>query len=103
MSSGAGTSTDATAIGPPKLRKKPQRRGNIGVDKTYADEVAFKAAVEVWEQEHKKRMKEWDREQDKLRDRSGRQRDGVETDGARRVRRKVVARTGACSAPAHAI
>ena len=41
MSSGAGTSADATATGPPKLRKKPQQKGNIGVGKYYSDEADF--------------------------------------------------------------
>lgn len=81
---------------PPKLRGKPQRRGNIGAGKLYANEAAFLADVEAWKLEHAERValvKERERMQERLRernrDRSGRQRDGEhETDGERRVRQR---------------
>ena len=77
---------------PPKLRPKPQRRGNIGAGKTYAHEAAFFADVEAWkiEQAHRAELvKERERAQERLRDRSGRQRNGDhETDSERRVRQR---------------
>ena len=83
---------DLLAADPPKLRRKPQRKGNIGRDKLYADEAAFLADVDAWkvEQEaHKAFMKEREREQDRRRDRSTRQRDGADgTDTERRVRQR---------------
>ena len=91
-SSSSGAGADASAGEPPTLRQKPQRRGNIGASKLYADEAAFKADVEAWEVErkvHKQRMAERKRARDLLRDRSGRQRDGeTETDSERRVRQR---------------
>jgi hypothetical protein len=78
---------------PPKLRLKPQRKGNIGEGKLYADEAAFLADVEQWEQEQQVRqeqVKERERAQERLRergrDRSGRQRDS--SDNARRVQQR---------------
>ena len=85
----ASSSTDGARADPPKLRHKPQKR-EIGAGKRYADQTEFDADVDEWELErvaHRARMKERERELDKLRDRSGRQRDGEgETDGERRVR-----------------
>ena len=63
---------------PPKLYT-PQRKGNIGAGKLYADEAAFQAAVEAHEQEKAKRaelMKERKQAQQRHRDRSNRQRNG---------------------------
>ena len=40
---------------PPKLRTKPQRKGNIGMGKRYDDEVAFAADLLAWEREHAER------------------------------------------------
>ena len=108
--SAAGSSTDAAAAmppEPPKLRHKPQRRGNhgsnIGDGKLYADEAAFDADVKVWElerEEHKEKMKTWRALKDKLRDRSKRQRDSeTETDSERRVRER---REDEAQAAAHA-
>ena len=66
---------------PPKLRPKPQRKGNIGVGKLYADEAAFLADVEQHKQEQTARaeqVKERERAQERVRergrDRSERQR-----------------------------
>lgn len=77
---------------PPKLRPKPQARGSIGAGKLYADKAAFDADVEAWEQERGQRkvlMAERRRALDRMRDRSGRQRDGeAETDSQRRVRQR---------------
>lgn len=76
---------------PPKLYK-PQRKGNIGAGKLYADDAAFQAAVEAYEHEKVKRaelVKERERAQQRLCDRSGRERDGEdETDSERRVRQR---------------
>jgi hypothetical protein len=81
---------------PPKLRPKPQRKGNIGEGKLYADEAAFLADVELWEQEQTLRheqVKERERAQEQLRecgrekrDRSSRQRQS--NDSARRVQQR---------------
>ena len=74
-SSAGGSSADARSEEPPKLRKKPQRKGNIGEGKLYADEAEFKADVEAWEAErvqHSRSMAERRAERDKLRDRSER-------------------------------
>jgi hypothetical protein len=91
MASGSGAG-DLAADPPPKLRRKPQRKGSIGLGKTYADEAAFVADVEAWKVEqrnHQAVMKERERQQDRRRDRSERQRDGdVETDAERRVRQR---------------
>ena len=90
--SAAGSSSDAVANvppEPPKLRSTPQRRGNIGPGKLYADEAAFVADLQAHEQERKERkalMKERERALDKLRDRSKRQRDGDAGDGTARSR-----------------
>lgn len=77
---------------PPKLRPKPQRKGNVGAGKLYADEAAFAADVATWEREWEERkvlVKERERWQDRQRDRSGRKRDGEhETDSERRVRQR---------------
>jgi hypothetical protein len=91
---------------PPKLRGKPQQRGNIGAGKLYADEAAFLADVEAWKLERAERValvKERERMQERLRernrDRSGRQRDAEhETDGERRVRQR---RESAAQSAAH--
>ena len=76
----------------PKLRPKPQERGNVGPGKRYADKADFDADVEAWKQEreaHRVLMKERKAALDQLRDRSGRQRDGEhETDSDRRVRQR---------------
>lgn len=78
---------------PPKLRPKPQAKGNVGAGKRYADKQAFDADIEAWEQErkdHKVLMAERKKARDKSRDRSGRQRDGEhETDSDRRVRQRA--------------
>ena len=90
-----GARSDATLDPPPLPDKvyKPQRRGNIGEGKLYADEAAFEAAVKVWEQankERKEQVKERERAQERLRergrDRGGRQRDAE--DSARRVQQR---------------
>ena len=36
---------------PPKLRTKPQRKGNVGEGKLYADEATFLADMVQWKQE----------------------------------------------------
>ena len=83
---------------PPKLRPKPQRRGNIGAGKRYADEDAFQWDLRGWDIERENRLelvKERERAQERLReggrDRSERQRDREEeTDAERRVRQRRV-------------
>ena len=103
LSSGAGSSADALAEEPPALRPKPQRRSNVGTGKLYADEAAFVADVAAWElerEQRKQRMAERKAALDRLRDRSGRQRDGEdETDCERRVR---VRRESPAAAAQHA-
>lgn len=88
----ASASADGVPPEPPKLRPKPQKRGNVGAGRRYADVAEFDADVAAWEQEREERralMKERERALDRLRDRSGRQRDGEgETDGERRVRQR---------------
>ena len=81
---------------PPKLRPKPQRKGNIGVGRLYADEAAFLADVEQHKHEQNARaeqVKERERAQERVRergrDRSDRQH-GAE-DGARRVKQRRAA------------
>lgn len=105
-SSGAGSSTDAmheVPDIPPPLRRKPQARGNIGAGKLYADQAAFDADIEKFNQEQAERrgiMKQRERALDRQRDRSTRQRDREEeTDNERRVRQR---REDAEQAAAHA-
>ena len=101
MASGSATPSSALATEssapevpplPPKLRPKPQRKGNVGAGKRYADEVAFAADVTAWERERDERkvlVKERERTLDQQRDRSNRNRDGEhETDSERRVRQR---------------
>lgn len=96
-SSQPGTTADKLPpereVEPPKLRPKPQAKGNVGAGKQYADKQAFNADVEAWEQERKKHkvlMAERKKALDKIRDRSGRRRDGKdETDNERRVRQRA--------------
>ena len=64
----------------PAMRKKPQRRWGIGAGKRYADEAAFQADLDAWEEErteHKalaaERRKTKEREREQQRDRSGRE------------------------------
>lgn len=78
---------------PPKLRPKPQRKGNIGAGKRYADEQEFQDDVERWEYEHDERKKlvqereqAQERQREQQRDRSGRQRNASDSD--RRVRQR---------------
>jgi hypothetical protein len=81
---------------PPKLRRKPQAKGNVGEGKLYADKAEFDADVELWEQEQQVRqeqVKERERAQGQLRergrekrDRSSRQRQS--NDSARRVQQR---------------
>ena len=77
---------------PPKLRPKPQARGNIGAGKRYVDEADFRWDLRTWEIEREDRLqlvKQRERAQDQQRDRCKRQRDGeAETDSARRVRQR---------------
>ena len=103
----ASSSTSAAASSEPievpplpsKLRPKPQRKGNIGVGRLYADEAAFLADVEQWKQEQMARaeqVKERERAQERVRergrDRSERQRDAE--DNPRRVKHcRAAART----------
>ena len=83
---------------PPKLRPKPQRRGNIGAGKRYADEDAFHWDLRSWEIERENRMElvkereqAQERQRERGRDRSERQRDGDgEADNERRVRQRHV-------------
>ena len=83
---------------PPKLRPKPQRRGNIGAGKQYADEDAFHWDLRSWEIERENRMElvkereqAQERQRERGRDRSERQRDGDgEADNERRVRQRRV-------------
>ena len=88
----ASASGDGVPPEPFTLRSKPQKRGNVGVGKRYSTAAEFDADVEVWERERDERralMNERERALDRLRDRSGRQRDGEgETDGERRVRQR---------------
>ena len=67
---------------PPALRKKPQRRMGIGTGKYYADAAAFNADLTKWHEEHAARkvlVEEYERQQDRLRDRSTRtQRSGAQ-------------------------
>ena len=76
----------------PKLRHKPQRKGNVGPGKIYGDLAAFEADLAAFEVErgvHKARMADRKKALDAKRDRSGRQRDGEnETDSERRVRQR---------------
>ena len=81
---------------PPKLRRKPQRKGNVGEGKLYADEAAFKADADKWDQEWRVRdeqVKERERVRQQIRergrDRSDRKRDP--NDNARRVKQKQAA------------
>ena len=91
---------------PPKLRPKPQRKGNIGVGRLYADEAAFLADVEQWKQEQTARaeqVKERERAQERVRergrDRSERQRDAE--DNARRVKQRRAANPNVLPAGTH--
>ena len=95
----------------PKLRRKPQRKRNIGPGKLYQDEAAFVADRDAWAQEHAARaakMKEracaLERQREKRRVRSGRQRNGEhETDSERRTRqrRKGCGSAGPCGPVPH--
>ena len=90
---------------PPKLYT-PQRKGNIGAGKLYADEAAFQAAVDAYKQEKLKRaelVKERERAQERVRergrDRSERQRDAE--DNARRVKQRRAANPNVLPAGTH--
>ena len=98
MASSSRTLSDEPPPEPLKLRPKPQARGSIGAGRWYSDKAAFDADVEAWEQEreeHKALMAERRRALDRMRDRSGRQRDGeAETDSQRRLRQRHVDEAG---------
>ena len=100
-SSSSSAAATAAPLEVPPLPDKvylPQRKakGNIGVGKQYADEVAFQAAVDAARHAKKERaalVKERERVKEQIRergrDRSGRQRDAEhETDSERRVRQR---------------
>ena len=80
-------------------RRKPQRKGNVGEGKLHADEAAFKADADKWDQEWQVRdeqVKDRERVRQQLqqirergRDRSDRKRDP--NNNARRVKQKQAA------------
>ena len=80
LDGGESDSGDELPELPAKTRPKPQRRGNIGAGKLYADQAAFDKDIAAWEAEKaarallvKEREKEQQRrrEQRRKRDRSG--------------------------------
>lgn len=90
-------STDAAAIEivpplPPRLRKEPQE-SEVGIANTYTDSAAFNADLQRWQEEKaareeqmKLRRKALERQREKQRDRSGRQR--PTEDSERRVQQR---------------
>ena len=73
---------------PPPMRKKPQQRW-VGAGKRYATRAEFDADLAKWNEEHDARkllVKEWDAQQDRVRDRSGR----VQQSGAQHRRQQAM-------------
>ena len=94
-SSGEGSSVPQP---PPKMRPKPQRRWGIGPGKRYADEAAFTADLEKWDDEHAERellVKAYDRAMDQARDRSSRKPRKCASGAAKRAASKAEAQRGA--------
>ena len=67
-------SSDGMIEKPERMRKKPLER-QVGVGKKYASRAEYEADLDKWHAEHDARavqMQEYNRQQDRLRDRSGR-------------------------------
>jgi len=99
---GPSSSSQSVDVPPRRLRRQPQR-SDIGPNAAYRSEAAFLQDFAAWERERDERaalMKERERDCDRRRDRSERQRDGVdETDNERRARQR---RDDPVQAQAHA-
>ena len=85
-------SSEAVIEKPERMRKKPQER-QVGAGKRYGTHAEFQADLKKWDDEHAARellMKQYNRQQDRLRDRSGRKRPDTAAETTRRAAQRLL-------------